>query len=250
MADSCRFCHPRRIDVRGGGSALQTDTEETTVIMNATAFRLSSTFVSAAAALLMTVGASAQAQQSQELQPASPLIRPGLLYGGIGLGLQEQTRFECEGVPVCDRPRVATKMFGGIRLTPGLAIEVNQFYLGKGKRSAGPGQPIRSDYTDSSSQQLNIENRATTIGINWEIETLREFTSHVRLGLARVKTKIEVEGPSGNQVLREDKTTPYVGLGLSMQLAKNLRFNSGWDFLRNEAGNRFHVLSMGVSFEN
>src|SRR3989344_1722976 len=33
VAASRRFCHPRRIDVRGGGSALQTDTEETTVIM-------------------------------------------------------------------------------------------------------------------------------------------------------------------------------------------------------------------------
>ena len=86
VADSRRFCHPRRIDVRGGGSALQTDTEETTVIMNATASRLFSSLVPAAAALLMTVGASAQAQ---ELQPAAAPIG---VYAGATAGPQTQLR--------------------------------------------------------------------------------------------------------------------------------------------------------------
>lgn len=223
--------------------------------MNARSLPLHRSLAAAAATLLMTLGVGAQAQSGNPaqgaLQPNETLLRPGLLYAGGGLGLHEQTRFECGKAPVCDRPRVASKLFGGVRLTPGLAVEINQFYFASGKATAGPGAPISSRFTSASSQSYELENRATSLGINWEIETFRELTSHVRLGLARVRTKATVvETGNVTREVSEGKNSPYLGLGMSIQLAPHFRFNTGYDFLRGANGTRLHVLWTGVTIEN
>ena len=94
--------------------------------MNATASRLSTAFASTAAALLMTLGASAQAQ---ELQPArTPL---GIYAGATaGFGINN---WHCD--ETCDRAVFSGKVFAAKRLTPGLAAEVNYFVFGKRTRS-------------------------------------------------------------------------------------------------------------------
>lgn len=235
MADSRRFCHPRRIDVRGGGSALQTDTEETTVIMNATASRLSSALVSTAAALLMTVGASAQAQ---ELQPAR---NPLGVYAGAtaGFGINN---WHCD--ETCDRAVFSGKVFAAKRLTPGLAAEVNYFVFGKRTRS--------NDGAVAQVKGWNSEERkshAWAVGINWEVDLIQDFTNQIRVGFAKVTQKTETNLLNGSTASsKDDFTAPYLGAGLAFRLTNEIKLLSNADVIFKGRRSEY-LLSVGAMAE-
>lgn len=235
MADSRRFCHPRRIDVRGGGSALQTDTEETTVIMNATASRLPFALVSTAAALLMTVGASAQAQ---ELQPARS---PWGVYAGAtaGFGINN---WHCD--ETCDRAVWSGKVFAAKRLTPGLAAEVNYFVFGKRTRTNVGAAAI--------SQGWNSEERkshAWTVGINWEVDLIQDFTNQIRVGFAKVTQETDQMTLNGRIVNdKQNFTAPYLGAGLAFRLTNEIKLLSNADVIFKGRKSEY-LLSVGAMAE-
>jgi Outer membrane protein beta-barrel domain len=235
VADSCRFCHPRRIDVRGGGSALQTDTEETTVIMNANASRLSSALVSTAAALLMTVGASAQAQ---ELQPARKPL--GVYVGGTaGIGVNN---WHCD--ENCDRAVFSGKVFAAKRLTPGLAAEVNYFIFGERTRT--------NEYAVAQTQGYNFERRksnALALGINWEVDLIHDVTNQIRVGFARVKQEDERNLLNGaTTTVKSDFTAPYLGAGLAFRLTNEIKLLSNADVIFKGRRSEY-LLSIGAMAE-
>lgn len=235
MADSRRFCHPRRIDVRGGGSALQTDTEETTVIMNATASRLPFALVSTAAALLMTVGASAQAQ---ELKPVSPQL--GVYAGGTaGIGV---TNGLCTAP--CSNNTFAGKIFGGKRLTPGLAAEVNLLMFGETERVNN-----QATINAGGTAKETVRSRAITLGINWEVELIQDFTNQIRVGWAFVNQKKRLL--SGNNVeVQADRrlNAPYIGAGIAFRLNRDIKLLSSADFVIN-GHEGMYLFGIGASAE-
>jgi hypothetical protein len=94
-------------------------------------------------------------------------------------------------------------------------------------------------------------NSGVGFGINWEIETFRELTSHVRLGIARMENEVTLLDEDAGLVTQKSfKARPYIGVGLSMQLTQNLRFQSSVDWLRSPSNNHIYLFSTGISFEN
>jgi hypothetical protein len=197
---------------------------------------VSRSFLSLAVAMPLAVIASSVSAQA--LEPAAPIVRPGMFYSGGSLGLMAQTKVSCGGALVCDRPLIGGKLFGGWRLTPGLAVEINQYYLGKSKLEDTTPGVVNSSYVTPTTLFVTERNRGFGVGINWEIETFRELTSHVRLGVARMETEVtRLDKVAGLVNSKEAKVRPYIGVGLSMQLTENLRFQTGIDWLRSPKNN-------------
>lgn len=203
--------------------------------MNATASRLPSSFVSAAAALLMTVGASAQAQ---ELKPVDPPF--GYYVGATaGFGINN---WHCD--ETCDRAVFSGKVFAAKRLTPGLAAEVNYFIFGKRDRVNVGSVATREGFT--------LEQRkanAWTVGINWEVDLIQDFTNQIRVGFARVEQKSErtlLNGTLSNT--KKDFTAPYLGAGLAFRLTNEIKLLSNADVIFKGRDSEY-LLSVGAMAE-
>lgn len=204
--------------------------------MNATAFRFSSSLVSAAAAaLLMTAGVSAQAQ---ELQPVSP--QWGVYGGGTaGIGV---TNGLCTAP--CSNNTFAGKIFGGKRLTPGLAAEVNLLMFGETERVND-----QAHINAGGTAKETVRSRALTLGINWEVELIQDFTNQIRVGWAFVNQKKRML--SGNNVeTRADRrlNAPYLGAGIAFRLTRDIKLLSAADFVI-DGHEGMYLFSIGASAE-
>lgn len=212
------------------------------------AHRSVSSFATALPLALAMMGSSAFAEA---LQPHDPIVRPGMFYAGGNLGLLAQTKFKCSSADICDRPLAGGKLFAGWRVTPGLAFEINQYYLGKSKKEDTTPGVVDGQFASSTTLAVTERNRAIGLGINWEIETFRELTSHVRLGVARMQSEVTLlDQTTGTTTAKSFKARPYLGVGLSMQLTPNMRFQSSVDWLRSPSNNHIYLFSTGVSIEN
>jgi opacity protein-like surface antigen len=203
--------------------------------MNATASRLSTAFASTAAALLMTLGASAQAQ---ELQPArTPL---GIYAGATaGFGINN---WHCD--ETCDRAVFSGKVFAAKRLTPGLAAEVNYFVFGKRTRTNdGPVAQVKG---------WNSEDRkshAWTVGINWEVDLIQDFTNQIRVGFAKVTQDTDQFQADGSLVSDKQRfTAPYLGAGLAFRLTNEIKLLSNADVIFKGRRSEY-LLSVGAMAE-
>jgi hypothetical protein len=216
--------------------------------MSKFASRTISSFVAALPLALAVAGSSVSAQT---MEPHDPLVRPGMFYAGGNLGMMAQTKFKCGTVEICNRPLVGAKLFAGWRVTPGLAFEINRYYLGKSeKEDATPGA-VGGQFATPTTLGVTERNSGVGFGINWEIETFRELTSHVRLGIARMENEVTLLDEDAGLVTQKSfKARPYIGVGLSMQLTQNLRFQSSVDWLRSPSNNHIYLFSTGISFEN
>lgn len=231
MADSTGLCHPGA----PGCGTHQTDTEETPFIMNATASRSSLPLASIAAALLMSVSVSAQAQSAPagQLQPASA---PLGIYGGAtaGFGINN---WECD--VTCDRAVWSGKLFAGKRLTPGLAAEINYFMFGKRTRSNSAATASAMGF-DSEDRSV----RATAVNILWEVELIQDFTNQLRFGWATVEQTNDRVSGANKLRSKEHYTAPYIGAGLAYRLSRDFKLVSSADFLlRGRRGE--YLLSVG-----
>lgn len=203
--------------------------------MNATASRLPFALVSTAAALLMTVGASAQAQ---ELKPArAPL---GVYAGATaGFGINN---WHCD--ETCDRAVFSGKVFAAKRLTPGLAAEVNYFVFGKRTRT--------NDSNVAQVEGWSSEERkshAWTVGINWEVDLIQDFTNQIRVGFAKVNQKTEralLIGGTASDTQRF--TAPYLGAGLAFRLTNEIKLLSNADVIFKGRKSEY-LLSVGAMAE-
>lgn len=203
--------------------------------MNATASRLSYSLVSTAAALLMTVGASAQAQ---ELKPArAPL---GIYAGATaGFGINN---WHCD--ETCDRAVFSGKVFAAKRLTPGLAAEVNYFVFGKRTRS--------NDSAVAQVKGWNSEEQkkhAWALGINWEVDLIQDFTNQIRFGFAKVYEKTEQARVNGSMAtIKDDFVAPYLGAGLAFRLTNEIKLLSNADVIFKGRRSEY-LLSVGAMAE-
>ncbi len=202
--------------------------------MNAPVTRPSFSLVSAAAALLMLVSASAQAQSAGQLQPASA---PLGIYGGAtaGFGINN---WQCDAT--CDRSAFSGKLFAGKRLTPGLAAEVNYFIFGKTTRSNANTAAQAMGY---ATEERGV--RAWSFGINWEVELVQEFTNQIRLGWGTLQhTNDRLLLNNSTVTVKENFTAPYIGAGLAFRLTRDLKLVSSVDaFFKGH--NSQYLLSVG-----
>ncbi|MDE2400057.1 MAG: outer membrane beta-barrel protein [Burkholderiales bacterium] len=164
-------------------------------------------------------------------------------YAGIAGGFAPSQR-QCHGATegACDRLGFGSKLFGGWNVTPNVAAEINYFYFGG----------INTDYDiaqNATTSRVRESARAVTLGLNWSIELFSFATNNIRLGLARTQNNKELTNRVGAATMERDyATAPYLGLGLSMQLNRNVRVLSGYDYIIDGHDSR-HLFSVGVQGE-
>jgi hypothetical protein len=161
-------------------------------------------------------------------------------YGGAAVGLAPSAQ-NCQGYDNCERIAGGAKLFGGWNVTPNVAAEINYFYFGATRSEPG-----------LSKASIKNSAKAVSLGMNWNIELFEVMSSHVRLGVARVRNtndRVSALGVLTNDV--EYTTSPYIGLGLSIPFSSHVRLVTGYDFISvSGSGNRSrHLLSGGFQGE-
>lgn len=184
--------------------------------MNAPVTRSPLSLASVAAALLMSVSASAQAQV---LAPADAPL--GAYVGGTaGFGINN---WQCDAT--CDRSTFSGKIFAGKRLTPGLAAEVNYFMFGKTTRSNANAAAQAMGY---ATEDRSV--RAFTLNINWEVELIQDFTNQIRFGWASLEQTNDRLLLNNTMVRsKQHNTAPYLGAGLAFRLTRDIKLISSVD---------------------
>lgn len=197
--------------------------------------KISRSLSTLAVATLSLLGSSAMAQDLQ------PQARPWGIYAGGSLGVAASQR-DCD--MSCDRARMSGKIFGGKRLTPGLAAELNYMIFGG---MNGVNGPAKNASTGVASERMSV--RALTAGINWEVELLEGFTNQIRVGWAfkRTDKDLELNGGAVKHV-RDYKTSPYVGVGLAMNITRNVRLLQSFDYII-DGKDSLYLFTVGASAE-
>lgn len=202
--------------------------------MNAPVTRSPLSLASVAAALLMSVSASAQAQMSPQLQPADAPM--GVYVGGTaGFGINN---WQCD--VTCDRATFSGKIFAGKRLTPGLAAEVNYFMFGKTTRTNANTAAQAMGYATEARTV-----RAFTLNINWEVELIQDFTNQIRFGWGSLEQTNDRLLLNNTMVRsKQHNTAPYLGAGLAYRLTRDVKLISTVDaFFKGH--NSQYLLSVG-----
>lgn len=188
----------------------------------------------AAALSLAAVSAFAQVPKSRMLG----------VYGGATMGIGAQ-QWECTDYTNCNRTAFSGKAFGGYRMTPGLAAEINYIYFGGVERAKD--NTILNGNSDVAFDRQTT--KALTLGVNWEVELLHHFTNHLRIGWAFKRRDNEVVLGDGSA--RTDKTYDgalYVGAGLSFRVNENVRMLSAFDYIVDGQQSNY-LFSIGASAE-
>lgn len=203
--------------------------------MSKTVSRTVSTLAAALPAALALFSAPGFAQ---DMRPQSA---PMGIYGGINAGVGV---YEWDCGTSCGRTSFSGKLFGGKRMTPGLAAEINYMFFGRVDNANNTGLAAQ---TNISAEERKAS--AITLGINWEVELLHHFTNHLRAGFARVKREQDIDRPDGSfESVSSYRTAPYVGAGLSFRVARDIRFNTGFDYIV-DGENSLYLFSVGTSME-
>lgn len=191
---------------------------------------LSSPVLAAALALPSVMPAMAQ-----EARSAPVGVYVGTTFG-IGV-----SNWECG--TTCDRAAFSGKVFGGKRLTPGLAAEINYMYFG--------GLNAANDRANAAQRggvsDVRSKTRVLTLGINWEVELLNEFVNSLRFGWALTRRSDQLTYSNG--LTRKETVqdgAPYFGAGLGFQISRDVRMLSGFDYVINGKDSMF-LFSVGAS---
>ncbi|MFT3856125.1 MAG: outer membrane beta-barrel protein [Aquabacterium sp.] len=187
------------------------------------------------AAALTLVAASAFAQT-----PKPPMA--GVYVGATaGIGASQ---WSCADFTTCNRAAFSGKAFGGYRMTPGLAAEINYIYFGANERTNDGGQEAATGISVDRQKTRSI-----TLGINWEVELLHHFTNHLRAGWAFSRKENKVTADTGAvTTTTEYNGSPYVGAGLSFRVNENVRLLSSFDYVVDGHDSNY-LFSIGASAE-
>lgn len=203
--------------------------------MSKFASRTISSFVAALPLALAVAGSSVSAQ-TMEPQPRALGVYAG---ANAGIGVYE---WDCG--TSCGRTSFSGKLFGGKRLTPGLAAEINYMFFGRVDNANSSTLAVA---TGIASEKRKAS--AIALGINWEVELLHDVTNHLRIGMARVKRDQEIVRVGGAvESVSSYRTAPHVGAGLSLQVVRDIRINTNFDYII-DGENSLYLFSVGGSFE-
>ncbi len=191
--------------------------------------------LSTLAAALSLVSLSAMAQERE----SAPL---GIYGGGaFGVGVAQWPQSTSTTV---DRATFSGKFFGGKRLTPGLAAEVNYLFFGGLNRANDTAKTAETGIA-----AMRQKERALTLGINWEVELLNDFTNQLRFGWARVRKDQDITYAGGvkGRVISYD-SAPYFGAGLAFNIYRDMKLVSSFDYVIN-GHDSYYLFGVGGSME-
>ncbi len=162
-------------------------------------------------------------------------------YLGMAAG-RAKINDDCAGTTTCDLSDVGMKVFGGYRLNPVWAAELNYFRFGKAEATLDTGAGIVS---------VTIKGTAVGVGFVGSGAVTPNLTGLMRFGVARVKA--DVSGSFGNLSASEsdNSTQAYIGVGVSYLLTKNWSLDGAVDFTRARWQGEetdVNLISLGLSY--
>ncbi len=146
----------------------------------------------------------------------------------------------------CDKTAFGLKVYGGYKFTPNIAMEGAYTHLGKFDASFFP-RKMAGGLPDLN---LNVSRKVFSLSLGGAFfyEMNPGLTAVGRLGLASVKTKIDLSLPIPIPFdLSWRKTSPYLGVGLGFSLTPSLSLNGMVDLNRIDGENAY-MFGAGVSY--
>lgn len=195
-------------------------------------------FASLSTMALAALSLTSVSAMAQELKPESA---PLGLYAGANFGLSA-AQWHCG--TSCDRVTFSGKLFGGKRITPGLAAEVNYMFFGGMDRANDAARTA-----ETGEAAMRQKERAVTVGINWEVELKHGFTNQLRAGWAFTRKDQKITTADNTEVRKMVyDSAPYVGAGIAFQVNREVKLLSGFDYIINGHESQY-LFSVGASAE-
>jgi OmpA-OmpF porin, OOP family len=145
-------------------------------------------------------------------------------YGTVSAGMSRQS-IDCTGAPNCDETGTAFKILGGYKFTPNIAAEAGYFSFGKGTAS-------------DSSASLDFKTTLFGAGVAFHGDFAPSWTGVARLGVGRVKTKLDATVVGlGSASESDTNTSLYGGVGVGYRLQRNLTIDGSIDFTKSKFNN-------------
>lgn len=159
-------------------------------------------------------------------------------YVGVAAGLSHIS-IDCTGSTSCDKTDTGGKLVGGYNFGNGFGLEAGYVNFGKGSAA---------DATLSAT----IKPAALTLGGVFALPLGNEWGMNFRLGVARVKTKVDaalgaLHGPTES----ETRTKPYAGIGLTYALSQAVKLELAVDSTQGQfAGDKgsLRLITAGATF--
>ncbi len=163
-------------------------------------------------------------------------------YLDLGLG-KGHFNGDCTGMSHCDDSSTGYKLFGGYRLTPGVAVELGYFNFGK----------PQGDVAQPAGGVARVHGHNDGIGGGFAFTTdLASWLNLTgRLGVMGMKSS--VTGGNGGAYLgasSESRGKVYAGVDLGFVVSRNVTLHASWDLSNSAFENRrVDLLSLGGSVE-
>lgn len=181
------------------------------------------------AALMLAVTAQAQSSNANNDKAHT--------YGLLSLG-QGHLNADCTGVQACDRSNTGGKAVLGYSFGNGFSLEGGYTHFGKFRASDG-------------AVGLSAKPEALSLGGAYTAALGPQWSLVGRVGVARVRTKLNAEVGSLSGSDSERSTQPIVGLAVNYALTPAARIELGVDATRAQyQGERSNVrlVSLGARF--
>lgn len=161
------------------------------------------------------------------------------IYAGAALGATH-VNLDCQGTSKCDTNDSGFKLFGGLKMSSNLSVELAYIDFGTGKYEYANG---------ATTGRMDAD--ALTLAAAWRTDFTREFAGVLRLGLGYVQTKVKEHGPSSSASVSSHATKPYWGLGAEYAFSKNLKGVASADFTTGKfrgTNGVLHLYSLGAEY--
>lgn len=185
-------------------------------------------------ALSLAVLALAASAQAQSTRPSGS-ITAAHTYGLVSLG-QSHLNTDCTGGHACDRNALGGKAVFGYGFGNGLSLEGGYTNFGKFHASRGL-------------LGLSARPEALHFGGAYTANLTPDWGVVGRLGVARVRTKLDAEAGTMSGSDSQSKTQPIVGVGVNYAVTPSTRVELGVDTTRaHYLGERHNVrmVSLGA----
>lgn len=159
-------------------------------------------------------------------------------YVGAALG-PSHVNLDCQGTSKCDQDDSGFKLFGGLKMSSNLSVELAYMDFGTGKY----------EYANGTTGRLDAD--AVTLAAAWRTDFTREFAGVLRLGAAYVQTKVKEQGPASSARVSSHAAKPYWGLGAEYAFSKNLKGVASADFTMGKfrgTNGVLHLYSVGAEY--
>lgn len=166
----------------------------------------------------LTLAALALAASVAQAQTSRPSGNAAHSYGLLSLG-QGHLNADCSGLQACDRNATGGKAVFGYAFSNGFALEGGYTHFGKFRASDG-------------ALGLSAKPEALHLGGAYTAQLTPDWGLVGRLGVARVRTKLNAEVGTLGGSDSESRTQPLVGLGVNYALTPSTRLELGVDATR------------------